>query len=341
MEWVETTGRTVEEAKDAALDQLGVDEEDAEFEILEEAKLGLFGRLRAEARVRARVRPTTPRPKEERHHRRRRQSADEVSATKGGDGNGEEASGPLSGSGRAGGTAGKDHEPTSSRRDTAGSPEPTAPSEPSAPEVVTRAPGRSRRGRRGRGDRPARTDQQGRIEQNGDRQPAEASEMANDGGAGMDVALDQQGAVAREFLDGLVREMNLEADIAVVRPDEDTVEVNLNGPDLGLLIGPKGATLFALQDLTRTVVQRKTSASNGRLLIDVSEYRQKRKAALERFARQLAEDVNATGTRQALEPMNASDRKVVHDAINEIDGVSTTSEGEEPYRRVVILPSGA
>src|SRR6202022_4670002 len=61
MEWVETTGRTVEAAKDAALDQLGIDEDDAEFEILEEAKLGLFGRLRSEARVRARIRPTTAR----------------------------------------------------------------------------------------------------------------------------------------------------------------------------------------------------------------------------------------------------------------------------------------
>jgi len=61
MEWVETTGRTLEEAKDAALDQLGVDEQDAEFEVLEEPKSGLFGRLRSEARVRARVRPTRPR----------------------------------------------------------------------------------------------------------------------------------------------------------------------------------------------------------------------------------------------------------------------------------------
>lgn len=66
MEWVETTGRTIEEAKDAALDELGVDEHDAEFEILSEPKAGLFGRLRAEARVRARVRPTAPPPKVER-----------------------------------------------------------------------------------------------------------------------------------------------------------------------------------------------------------------------------------------------------------------------------------
>src|ERR1700738_197570 len=72
MEWVETTGRTVEEAKDAALDQLGVDEQDAEFEIVEEPRFGLFGRLRSEARVRARVRPTKPRPKDARRDRRGR-----------------------------------------------------------------------------------------------------------------------------------------------------------------------------------------------------------------------------------------------------------------------------
>src|SRR5689334_5774948 len=69
MEWVETTGKTVEEALEAALDQLGVDAADAEYEVLEEAKTGLFGRLRTEARVRARVRPTTPRPKDERRNR--------------------------------------------------------------------------------------------------------------------------------------------------------------------------------------------------------------------------------------------------------------------------------
>src|SRR2546430_7768515 len=72
MEWVEVTGRTLEEAKEAALDQLGVDEQDAEFEVLEEPRAGLFGRLRSEARVRARVLPTAPRPKVERREGRGR-----------------------------------------------------------------------------------------------------------------------------------------------------------------------------------------------------------------------------------------------------------------------------
>src|SRR5690349_6331576 len=72
MEWVETTGKTVDEAKEAALDQLGVHDDDAEFEIVEEPRTGLFGRTWGEARVRARVRPTAPRPKTERGNRRRR-----------------------------------------------------------------------------------------------------------------------------------------------------------------------------------------------------------------------------------------------------------------------------
>ena len=70
MEWVETTGRTIEDAKEAALDQLGIDESDAEFEVLEEPKTGLFGRPRGEARIRARVVPKAPRPKQERRPRR-------------------------------------------------------------------------------------------------------------------------------------------------------------------------------------------------------------------------------------------------------------------------------
>ena len=155
----------------------------------------------------------------------------------------------------------------------------------------------------------------------------------------MTVPLDEQAEVARAFLDGLMEEMDLDAEIKVVQVDEDTVEINLEGGDLGMLIGPKGATLLALQDLARTVVQRKTSAANGRLMLDVGGYRHKRKGALERFARQVADTVKAEGVRKVLEPMAAADRKIVHDTVNDIEGVRTISEGEEPRRCVVILPS--
>jgi spoIIIJ-associated protein len=157
----------------------------------------------------------------------------------------------------------------------------------------------------------------------------------------MDVSLEEQGTVAKEFLDGLVERMSLEAEVVTSQPEEDTIELNLQGQDLGLLIGPKGATLLAIQDLTRTVVQRKTSAANGRILVDVSGYRRKRRDALARFSRQIAEEVQATGSRRVLEPMSAADRKVVHDTVNQIEGVMTVSEGEDPRRRVIILPAAS
>jgi spoIIIJ-associated protein len=309
MEWVETTGKTVEEAKDAALDQLGVDEQDAEFEIVEEPRSGLFGRLRGEARVRARVRPTTPRPKDDRRDRRKRK--------------------PKTGS-----------EETLSSSDESSADEvevvtaaPVKAAAAAAPRRQPRAPATAPKdegGGSGSGVERSRTRSQA----------VRTDDNSRDGGVGMTVPLEEQAEVAREFLDGLIDEMDLDAEIKVEHIDEDTVEINLEGDDLGLLIGPKGATLLALQDLARTVVQRKTQAGNGRLMLDVGGYRHKRKGALERFARQVAETVRTEGVRKVLEPMAAADRKIVHDTVNDIEGVRTISEGEEPRRCVVIIPEG-
>ena len=274
MQWVETTAATVEEAKELALDQLGVDAVDAEFEVLEEPKSGLFGLRRSEARVRARVRPTQPRAKDERRRRR---------------------------GGRSGGNGGGGE----------GRQEATGPREQGA-----------RRGaRQPQGDE--------------DSIDSEGSSDVTD-----DVAMAEQGERARAFVAGVLERFGMPATVAVREIDEDTVEVGVRGDDLGLLIGPKGATLAALQELARTVVQRQTGARNGRIVVDVAGYRQRRREALERFTRQVAQDVLATGTRRALEPMTPADRKVVHDTANQIEGVRTASEGEEPRRRVVLLPDG-
>lgn len=154
----------------------------------------------------------------------------------------------------------------------------------------------------------------------------------------MEVALDEQATVATGFLRGLVDRFGLQASIEVTQPDEETVSIHLTGDSLGLLIGPKGATLVALQDLTRTVVQRQTGAGNGRIYVDVSGYRQQRSTALARFAVKVANDAVARNQRIALEPMSAPDRKVVHDAVTGIAGIRTISEGEEPRRHVVIIP---
>jgi spoIIIJ-associated protein len=257
VQWVEVTGRTVEEAKEAALDQLGVDEQDAEFEVLEEPKSGLFGRLRTEARVRARVVPTAPRPKVERRDRKRGQRE------------------------RKGGEA-----------------------RPSAPR---------------KGQTTVTTEE-----------PDAQVEPPT---------LAQEAEEAQVFLRGVLDAFEMHGDLRSEELDEETVEVGVTGDDLGLLIGPKGQTLTALQELTRTVVQRRLGARSGRLLVDVADYRRTRRAALERFATDVAEKVKAAGVPTALEPMTPPDRKVVHDTVNAIDGVSTTSEGEEPHRRVVVTPA--
>lgn len=276
MEWVETTGRTVEEALEVALDELGVDEADAEYEVLEEPKTGLFGRLRTEARVRARVRPTTPRPKEDRRGRGRKSAA-----------------------GRAG----------SATKKASPAPEaaPAATAEPVAGTEDT-------------------------IDEERDMTDQRTDEA--------EVPIAEQGERGADFVRGVLERFGAPAaQVSTVLLSEDTVEVRVEGEDLGLLIGPKGATLQALQELTRTVVQRQTGARSGRLLLDVSGYRQRRKEALERFAQKIAEDVRSSGTRIVLEPMSPADRKIIHDTMNDIDGVTTSSEGEEPRRRVVVSPA--
>jgi spoIIIJ-associated protein len=153
-----------------------------------------------------------------------------------------------------------------------------------------------------------------------------------------DVTVEEQAEEAADFTRGLVDALAVDADVSTRREDEDVVIVDIEGPDLGLLVGPKGATLQAIEELVRTVVQRRTEGHGARIHVDVGGYRAKRRAALERFALDLAEQVRDSGEDRALEPMSASDRKVVHDAVATLDGVTTTSEGEEPRRRVVVRP---
>jgi len=280
VEWVETTGRTLDEAKEAALDQLGVDERDAEFEVLAEPRRGLFGIGGTDARVRARVRPARPRAKDDRRRRRER--------------------------GRGGRDGGRDRE-----RETRGAATADVPARATAQPTTAAA--------------------------------VETIEHDDDDGGDeveADLSVPEQAEVARTFVAGLVEAFGLRASVAVTDDGDDTIDVAVTGDDLGVLIGPKGATLQAIQELAKTAVQRRTPGRTARLHVDVAGYRAKRKDALERFTHQVAEQVKSSGTRRALEPMNAADRKIVHDTANEIEGVTTTSEGEEPRRRVVILPAG-
>ena len=301
MEWVEVTASTVEEAKNLALDQLGVDTDDAEFEILEEPRPGLFGRTRGQARVRARIRPTRPRAKVERRDRR-----------------------------RSGGKKRSDRSGSDSTDSAAGDADTESDTvEAGTDEPVTEEPKRPAR-RRNSSNTPKPTPQGA---------PA-MSDAATDAPSDSDVDLETHTAIVSEFLTGLVEAFGLEGTIEVETVEEDTNEIRVQGADLGLLVGPKGNTLAAVQELSRTVVHRRVPGhAAGRIRLDVGGYRQRRREALERFTLAIAEEVRDSGVQKALEPMSPADRKVVHDTVNEIDGVSTISEGEDSRRRVVIIPA--
>jgi spoIIIJ-associated protein len=308
VEWVETTGKTVDEAKDAALDQLGVDEVDAEFEIVAEEKTGLFGRVRREARVRARVRPAQPRAKADRKRGRDRRRP---STKKDGD-----------------------KRATDKQDSTKKDGDKKAPATGSA-RGRSGAAGRSQSERAGRSGasnrRPAGSKSAGSAAAKTDSEERNVSEP---------VSLDKQGEVVEDFLDGLLEAFDVDGDITVERVDDEAIEVRVQGDNLGLLIGPRGNTLQAIQELARSAVQRQCDGPlEGRLRLDIAGYRARRREALERFAQGLAAEVLADGNERALEPMIAPDRKVIHDTVNEIDGVKTISEGEDPNRRVVIIPS--
>jgi spoIIIJ-associated protein len=146
------------------------------------------------------------------------------------------------------------------------------------------------------------------------------------------------GELAEEFVDGLLERFGAAYTVARRDLEDDTVEIAVSGDDLGLLIGPRGQTLAAVQELARTVVQRRGVGTRTRVLVDIAGYRMARREALERFTKGVAEQVKTSGVARVLEPMTAPDRKVVHDTVNTIDGVSTSSEGEEPGRRVLIVP---
>jgi spoIIIJ-associated protein len=154
-----------------------------------------------------------------------------------------------------------------------------------------------------------------------------------------DIPIEEQAETAESFTRGLVEAFGAAAAVETRIDDEDTVVVEVTGDNLGLLVGPRGATLAAMEELVRTVVQRHTGGHGVRINVDVGGYRSKRREALTNFSRDLAGKVLETGQEQALEPMSAADRKVVHDALAEMDGVTTGSEGEDPRRRVVIRPT--
>ena len=276
MEWVETTGKTIEEATEQALDRLGVDVDEVDIEVLEEPKNGLFGKTRGEARIRARVKPAEVRPKVDRRRSRDRKA-------------------PRSGEAKV--SADTDN----SRQDKSGSGDRSAG-------------GRGRSGGRSQDRRPPREERSGDP---------------------VDPALVGEAAVS--FMEGLTSAFGFEATVELQREDTD-LEVTVNGSELGLMVGHGGRTLVAIQDLVRVAAQRRLGDHDTHLRVDIAKYRERRRASLEAFAKQIAERVKESGRPVAVDPMSSADRKVLHDVLAEIEGVSSRSEGEDPDRRVLVSP---
>ena len=298
MEWVETTAKSLEEAKDLALDQLGVAADEAEFEVLEEPRSGLFGRTRGEARVRARIMPTAVRPKQERRSRGTKTKSNGTTAQGKGNKN----------------AAARQEQPSSARPSSGATDATGSDGREDAPS--------------GKRERPQRQKQHKESQRMDDRDQREESP----------VSPQEVGDAAVAFMSGLATAFGAVA-TTELEVDGTNLEVRVSGSDLGLMVGSGGRTLMAVQDLARVASQRRLGDHDTRLRIDVGGYREKRREALERFASAVAADVIQSGTAKALEPMSSVDRKTVHDAIVEIEGVDSHSEGDDPTRRVVITPA--
>lgn len=149
--------------------------------------------------------------------------------------------------------------------------------------------------------------------------------------------LEQEGEIAADYLEVLLDIADLDGDLDMDVEGERAV-VSIVGSGLSKLVGPQGATLEALQELTRLAVQQQTGV-RSRLMLDVGGHRQRRRAELDTLGRTTAERVQQSGTSASLAAMTPFERKVVHDAVAGIDGVRSESEGVEPERHVVILPA--
>ena len=139
-----------------------------------------------------------------------------------------------------------------------------------------------------------------------------------------------------EYLNNLFKAMDIEAKVNInFNKDESTMDIDVEGPDMGILIGKRGQTLDALQYLISLFVNKK-SESYVRVKLDTENYRSRRKDTLENLAKNIAFKVKRTRRSFTLEPMNPFERRIIHSTLQNDKYVATRSEGEEPYRKVVV-----
>ena len=297
IKFIDVTGKTEDEAIQSALAQLGMDRDDVSVEILERAKSGFLGIGSAPARVRV--------------------SYD--------DGKAEEEAKPA-------------EKPAGPKPEKKPEPRPAAPLY--APEVLQKKSGASRgekSERREREDRRERAPRAERSERN--ERPARAERPAPQAKAPVDLGEechDEKSEQIRAFLKGLLEHMDSNAEVKVYESEKGRYKVFLEGDKLGALIGRRGETLDAIQQLTNYSINRGSEKNRARVQVDAENYREKREQSLERLAEKVAGKVTKYRRNVTLEPMNAYERHVIHTALQDTPGVTTFSIGTEPNRRVVV-----
>ena len=307
MEWIETTGSTVDEAKDRALDRLGIAEDDMQFEIIDEGSSSVFRLKRKEARLRARVKPVSTRSKTpDRRSRNNKKSKN----------NKNDKSGSV-----------RNKNNNNSKK---------AESKSKTTKNINNKPDKNETKTGKKRDNNTKSSKKGTSNSNSVSTNKASVEEKKD-----KMDLEEQAEITEDFVSGLLEKMGLQARVVSSIEDNRAI-VQAQGLNLGLAIGPRGETVRAITQLSHTMIQRLSDGdAEGKLTVDIGGYRERRRTFLAEFAVNQANDVLDGGHSIALDPMNASDRKVVHDAISELEGVTTRSEGSDYDRHVVIFVDDA
>lgn len=317
-EWVEVSGSSVDVAVSAALQELGLSKRDeVEVEILQEPSKGILGTA---WRSQDAVVKVTPKPREEPKRRRRsrkrrsgsQDKTDQGRSTTSGSGD-RDASGDGSKKTRNDGNTGGESAASKNKK---------------PQQRSSTSSSKSNRSSAGRDDQRSQRKQ-------GSQRAASATQSPEH----QEATIEEQATVAAAFIEGLLQAFGLEGTVET-EIDDDILKINVTGDQTEALVGRKGAIMQSVHEITRTVVQRKTFGA-PRMRLDINGYGERRREALRIYSARQAERVLADGGEVMLEPMNAADRKVVHDSIGEIEGVESYSEGVEPTRAVVIAPSAA
>ncbi len=298
LQYIDVSGKTEDEAIEKALTQLSMDRDEVSVEILERAKAGFLGIGATPALVRVSYDDgkAEPEHKPQEFRPEQRKTREEREA--------EEAAAKAEKERRA--------------AEAKNAPKPELPKE-FAPEVFQSREKKSAepRERKARDEKPRREPKTAKVPL-GDEVHDEKSEQI------------------RTFLTGLLRQMESVAEVRVYEVEKNRYKVILEGEKLGALIGRRGETLDAIQQLTSYAVNRSGEKNRARIQIDAENYREKREQSLERLAEKVAAKVIKYRRNVTLEPMNAYERHVIHTALQDTKDISTFSIGTEPNRRVVV-----